>query len=139
MKPPILIADDDPGAREALRLRLTHAGFEAVAVASGAQAIAAYDAMKPHIILLDAAMPDISGFDVCRHIKEESSNAAKVVFVSGATGPSIEYLKQCGKISGGDRFLTKPYDPDVLVDVIRSIEQEADAPPVAETSLMALI
>jgi two-component system, HptB-dependent secretion and biofilm response regulator len=128
MKQPILIADDDAGAREALRLRLTHAGFEAVTVGSGAQAIAAFDKFKPRIILLDASMPDISGFDVCRHIKEQAANAATVIFVSGATGPGVDYLKQCGKLCGGDRFITKPYNAALLVEVVRGIEHESILP-----------
>jgi DNA-binding response OmpR family regulator len=139
MKQPVLIADDDPGAREALRLRLIHAGFEAVTVGSGAQAIAAFDKLKPRIILLDASMPDISGFDVCRHIKEQSANAATVIFVSGATGPGIDYLKQCGKVCGGDHFITKPYNAALLVEVVRNIEHASTSPANTKPSFSAQI
>lgn len=137
MKQPILIADDDPGAREALRVRLTHAGFEAVTVGSGAQAIAAFDKLKPRIILLDASMPDISGFDVCRHIKEQAADAATVIFVSGATGPGVDYLKQCGKLCGGDRFITKPYNAALLLEVVREIEHESTSPAKTEPFVTA--
>ena len=124
MSPPILIVDDDRDARNALRLRLSHAGFEAVAVGSGQEAIECCDALQPRIVFLDASMPGISGFEVSRYIKDQDPDPpVTVVFVSGASSPTVDYVKRCAEISGGDHFISKPYDGRKLVDLVRSLEE----------------
>ena len=126
MNPSILIVDDDADAREALRLRLSHAGFKAVTAGGGQEAIERYGEIKPRIVLLDASMPDVSGFEVSRYIKDQDADPpATVVFVSGASSPTLDYVKRCAKVSGGDHFITKPYDAAVLVDLVRRIDDAA--------------
>lgn len=128
----VLIVDDDPAARSALRVRVERAGYQAVVAAGGEEAIAAYDALHPCVVLLDVSLPDLNGFDVCRHIKDQS-NPATVIFISGATGPGYDYLRQCAELCEGDRFITKPYDGSVLLDVIRTVTNKRIAE--AETNL----
>jgi len=124
MSPPILIVDDDRDAREALRLRLTHAGFDTVTSGDARAAIAQYEALKPRIVLLDASMPDVSGFEVCQHIKDQEPDPpVTVIFVSGASSPTLDYVKRCAEVSGGDHFISKPYDGRTLVDLVRGIEE----------------
>lgn len=124
MNPQILIVDDDLDAREALRLRLSHAGFEAVTVGSGQEAIERFDALQPRIVFLDASMPGVSGFEVSRYIKDQDSDPpVTVVFVSGASSPTRDYVHRCAQISGGDHFISKPYDWRTLVGLVRGIEE----------------
>ena len=126
MNPSILIVDDDADAREALRLRLAYAGFEAVTVGGGQEAIERYGEIKPRIVFLDASMPDVSGFEVSRYIKDQDADPpVTIVFVSGASSPTPDYVKRCAELSGGDHFITKPYDAAVLVDLVRRIEDAA--------------
>jgi DNA-binding response OmpR family regulator len=126
MNSSILIVDDDADACEALRLRLAYAGFEAVTVGGGQEAIERYGEIKPRIVLLDASMPDVSGFEVSRYIKDQDADPpVTIVFVSGASSPTLDYVKRCAKFSGGDHFITKPYDAAVLVDLVRRIDDAA--------------
>ena len=123
MSPPILIVDDDRDAREALRMRLTHAGFDTVTAGDARSAIAQYQWLKPQVVLLDASMPGVNGFEVCRYIKEQDNgNDVAVVFVSGASSPTVDHVKRCAEVSGGDHFISKPYDGQKLVDLIRRIK-----------------
>jgi len=123
MNPPILIVDDDSDAREALRFRLSAAGFEAVKVGNGSEAIEQYERLKPRIVFLDASMPDVSGFEVCRHIKDQEPDPpVKVIFVSGASSPTLDYVRRCAEVSGGDHFISKPYDGRTVVDLVRRVE-----------------
>jgi DNA-binding response OmpR family regulator len=124
MSPPILIVDDDRDAREALRFRLTHAGFDTVTAGDARAAIAQFEALKPRVVLLDASMPGLSGFEVCRYIKEQDHGAdVAVVFVSGASSPTLDYVKRCAKISGGDHFISKPYDGRKVVELVRRVDE----------------
>ena len=124
MSPTILIVDDDRDAREALRLRLAHAGFPTVAAGDARAAIAQYESLKPRVVLLDASMPGVSGFEVCRHIKDlKPDPPVTVIFVSGASSPTLNYVRRCAEVSGGDHFISKPYDGRKLVDLIRRIEE----------------
>lgn len=120
----VLVVDDDADTRQAMHLRLSQAGFQTVTAGSGADAIASYEVVQPDIVLLDASMPDVSGFDVCRYIKEQSVGpTAHVIFVSGTNGASRHYLEQCARMSGADQFVSKPYDGANLVELVRSVKR----------------
>ena len=119
MNPPILIVDDDSDACEALRLRLLHAGFEAVTAGSGREAIGRYEKLKPRMVFLDASMPGVSGFEVCQQIRAlDPERQTRIVFVSGASSPSAEYVERCATFADGDAFLRKPYDFRELLSII---------------------
>jgi DNA-binding response OmpR family regulator len=75
MKPRILVADDDDGLRQLLRLILSREGFEVFEAASGEQALALAVAVEPTVILLDVMMPGLDGYDVCRRLKNGCCHA----------------------------------------------------------------
>ncbi|MBI3404854.1 MAG: response regulator, partial [Acidobacteria bacterium] len=65
----ILIAEDDAKTASLLRLYLEHAGFTVSAVCSGKQALAAVEAERPHLLLLDVMLPEADGIAVCRALR----------------------------------------------------------------------
>ena len=71
MKPRILVADDDDGLRQLLRLILAREGFEVFEAANGEQALALAVDVNPAVILLDVMMPGLDGYDVCRRLKSD--------------------------------------------------------------------
>ncbi|MBI4717232.1 MAG: response regulator [Planctomycetes bacterium] len=122
----VLVVDDDRGVREALSARLRGAGYRVVIAAGGREALQQWDAVRPAVAVLDANMPDMSGPDLCRWIKERGeSESAKVIFLTGASSPSPEYVARCAQFAGADRFLTKPYDGAQLVALIDELSQSA--------------
>ena len=100
MNRPLLIVDDDRVAREALRLRLTHAGFHTVTAGDAATAIEKYQLLNPRVVFLDISMPGLNGFEVCRYIKEEEGREdVSVVFISGASSPTLDYVSNVARKS----------------------------------------
>lgn len=122
----ILIVDDDRAAAEVLRIRLANAGHEAVVAFGGKDAIRKYESTKPLLVLLDAAMSDVSGFDVGQYIRQnDPGHRVTVVYVSGASMPSSDYVKRCAEFCGGDMFVPKPYDFRVILDIVERVLEPA--------------
>jgi CheY-like chemotaxis protein len=118
----VLIADDDAGTRRVLGLRLERAGYTVKTAAGGHEALAEFRECRPGVVILDANMPDLNGFEVCRQIKDDEENkGAKVVFVSGASTPSASYVQRCAEVVGGDLFLQKPFDGKQLVEWLAQV------------------
>ncbi|NIV30018.1 MAG: response regulator, partial [Anaerolineae bacterium] len=81
--PKILVADDERDIRELIGFTLRFAGFEVVLVADGIEAIKQAPLEQPDLILLDVRMPKVTGYDVCRHLKEDpATSAIPIVFLS---------------------------------------------------------
>jgi DNA-binding response OmpR family regulator len=119
MKPRILVADDDDGLRQLLRLILSREGFEVFEAASGEQALALAVAVSPAIILLDVMMPGLDGYDVCRRLKNDKRTGdVPVVFVSAAE--DIARRNELHKL-GAAACIQKPIGPRDLVSRINAV------------------
>jgi DNA-binding NarL/FixJ family response regulator len=112
----ILVVDDDPGFRELSRSLLERAGLR-VETADGAdKAIAVFDEAAPHLVLLDIRMPDTSGYELYRALRERDEDLP-IIFVSGER---VEpYDRVVGLVLGADDYLVKPLDPDEFVARVR--------------------
>ena len=121
----ILIVEDEPQIVRALRLYLERAGYSAVAVHDGAQAIPAFRQEKPDLILLDLNLPNRDGVDICRAIRRDSG--VPIIMV---TARSEEMDRLIGLEIGADDYVVKPFSPRELVArvraVLRRVEPEED-------------
>ena len=116
--PSILVIDDDPFMRALLGRLLQSAGFSAMVAENGPAGIALTEETRPSAILLDVNMPDMDGYAVCRHLKNQLSTAdTPVVFVTGneATPESINAAFDVG----ADDFLVKPVNKAHLIARVR--------------------
>ena len=127
----ILVADDDRGIVKAIRTRLQRKGYTVYGVTTGREAISAFESIRPDVVLLDASMPDVSGLDVCRHIRAiDSDFRTRVYIVSGASAPSEEYVGRCVDACDVDGYLRKPLDWDkltALLECLNAQEPHAEA------------
>lgn len=115
----ILIAEDDQDIRELVVLTLQFHGFDVVAAEDGAVAVERAKAEPFDLILLDVRMPRMTGYDVCRRLKErESTRDIPIIFLS-AKGQETEI--QTGIDAGAEQYILKPFAPDVLVDTINEV------------------
>jgi CheY-like chemotaxis protein len=122
--PKILVADDERDIRELIGFTLRFAGFEVVLVADGVEAIEQAPLEKPDLILLDVRMPKVTGYDVCRHLKEDpATSAIPIVFLS-AKGQDGEI--QEGLDSGAVEYIVKPFTPDDLTEQVRDVLQRME-------------
>jgi putative two-component system response regulator len=115
----VLVADDEQPVAELLRRILMKDGYAVEIVGDGLAALAAVEAHKPHVVLLDVNMPGMNGIDVCRRLKQDLRNRlTPVILVTGLTQREkrIEGLE-----AGADDFLSKPVDGQELLARVRSL------------------
>lgn len=113
----ILIVDDDDDTRMLLRDFVAAEGYAADIASGGEEAELLLDTVRPDLILLDAVMPGLDGFDTCRRIKAHDGAAhIPVIFMTGLTEP--EHVVQ-GLDAGGVDYVTKPLALDALAARIR--------------------
>jgi two-component system, NarL family, nitrate/nitrite response regulator NarL len=115
---PVVIADEDTASREELARVFEAAGYEVVQVGSGEEALRAVEEATPCVVLLEIPLGNLSGYEVCRTLREEASGIP-VVFVSGSRTES--YDRVAGLLVGADDYVVKPYAPDELLTRVRSL------------------
>jgi PAS domain S-box-containing protein len=109
----ILIVDDNPVMQRHLKTLLGKAGYELHVASLGAEACALVKDIRPHLILLDVMLPDMSGYEVCKELKKNAeTNDIPVVFVSSLTEVD-ERIK--GLKLGALDFIAKPVEKRVLL------------------------
>lgn len=115
----ILVVDDTPKNVKLLADLLTVKGYRVVTAASGREALAQVEAEQPDLVLLDVVMPEMSGYEVCRKIRENPATEILPVVMVTALDPSEERVK--GLEAGADDFLTKPINQAELLARVRSL------------------
>jgi two-component system KDP operon response regulator KdpE len=120
----VLIADDEPEIRRALRVALGDQGYDASAVGSGEEAVAAVEHARPDVLLIDLAMPGIGGLEAIRRIRERWPVPIIVLSVMGQERDKVAALD-----AGADDYLTKPFGMEELVARIRVALRHAAALP----------
>jgi DNA-binding response OmpR family regulator len=119
MKPRILVADDDPVILRLLEVNLGLEGFEVETAIRGEDAVDRARELRPDVIILDVMMPGMTGYDVAGRLKEDPSTAAiPIVFLSARTQ---EEDRARGRALGVAAYVTKPFDPAELMDVVRRL------------------
>jgi len=118
----ILLADDDASARAEAR-RVLEDTFDIIGeVSDGAQAVEACLADPPDVLVLDIAMPRMSGLDVIREIRRQLGARPAIVVVSGIAEEviALEALE-----AGADEYLVKPFSAEALVRAVRGLARAA--------------
>lgn len=109
----VLIVDDEPTTAGMLGMLLEAEGFQTIVVHGAKKAIQAIKEEKPSLVVLDVMMPDISGIDLCRYIREEPElENLPVVMISAKSQPEDV---EAGIEAGATLYLTKPVSKDELV------------------------
>ena len=122
----ILIVEDDPAVRELVAAVLHDAGFETEAVETGDAALESVGMEKPTLVLLDVCLPDMSGYSVCRALRERRPDSLPIIFLSGERTEWFDRVG--GLLLGADDYMTKPFAPDELVARVRTLIRRADRP-----------
>lgn len=121
MAPPlsVLVVDDNKDAADALAALLGAHGYRASAAYSGASAIRQADAIRPDVVLLDIGMPETTGFDVARALRDyKRAPKPVIVAVTGAAEPSD---KLAARMAGFDHYLVKPVEMEALVSLLENL------------------
>lgn len=109
----VVVADDDPDIRALVTIAVRKAGLDLVAsVGDGALALAAIREHRPDLAILDVAMPELSGLDVCRRVRsDDSMGDIRILLLSASVD---EASRSVGIDAGADYFLAKPFSPREL-------------------------
>ena len=117
-QPLVLLAEDFEDARELYRDYLEFSGFAVQTAANGREAIEQAIAMQPDLILMDASMPVLDGWQATRELK--SNPATQHIPVLALTAHAFDDARQQARAVGCDGFVTKPCLPDDLVAKVRA-------------------
>jgi DNA-binding response OmpR family regulator len=116
MKNKILAVDDDPTALGALRQILAQKGYAVTLASTGEEALEQLADSTPDLVILDVAMPGLSGFDTCRRIREDPrTREIPVVFLT-AKGLLTDMAE--GQDAGSDLYLIKPVLASKLIQMV---------------------
>lgn len=128
----VLVVDDHPDTLQLLIDALDHAGVTVLVATSGRQALDQVVHLLPDLILLDAVMPGMDGFDTCRALKAGIAAGVPVIFMTGLE--DTEHIVR-GLEAGGIDYLTKPIAPDELLARMRVHLAKARETAEARTAL----
>ncbi|OWQ43378.1 fused response regulator/phosphatase [Pseudomonas lactis] len=117
----ILIAEDSAADRLLLASIIRRQGHQVLTVSNGAEAIEVFARERPQLVLMDALMPVMDGFEAARQIKQLAGEAlVPIIFLTSLR--ESEALAQCLD-AGGDDFLPKPYNPLILAAKINAMDR----------------
>ncbi len=122
MDPKILIVDDEAHIRlliEQTLEELEDEGAKLLTAANGEEALETIKAEKPQLVFLDVMMPKMNGFDVCNTVKNELG--LDDIYIVMLTAKGQEFDKERGKEVGADIYMTKPFDPDEMLEMAEKI------------------
>jgi CheY-like chemotaxis protein len=115
----VLLVDDDPLILEILRTILDLEEFAVTTVSDGRQALESVAETRPDVVVCDVMMPELDGFEVCRALKSQPTTAdLPVILLTARDRPED---REAGEDAGCDAYLTKPFSPLQLIDVIRDV------------------
>ena len=125
----VLVVDDDGVCRELISTLLGRAGFSTVDAADGEEAMAAARRHLPKLVLLDVRLPDLSGYEICRQLRDEFRDDVAIIFVSGDRVDALD--RTAGLLVGADDYVVKPFSADELLARVRvRLPSRAAVPPL---------
>jgi len=109
----VLIVDDEPGIIEMLTMRLEACDYQVISASDGQEGLDKARTEKPDLIILDLMLPKIDGYKVCRMLKfdERHKQIPIILFTARAQESDIKL----GEEVGADAYITKPFEPDILL------------------------
>ncbi|MEN9252259.1 MAG: response regulator, partial [Thermostichales cyanobacterium BF4_bins_65] len=113
----VFVVEDSRTDAELISLTLQKAGFSVTCVGSGEEAEEKLQAQKPNLILVDVILPGESGFELCRKLKANPTTQGIPVVICSTKNTELD--KTWGRMGGADAYLTKPVDPQELVETVK--------------------
>lgn len=122
----VLVVDDEPHIVELVRLYLSDNDFHVETATTGPEALEQFNAVCPSLVVLDLMLPELDGYEVCRHIRRASD--VPIIMLTARTD---DIDKIVGLELGADDYLGKPFNPRELVARIKAVLRRA-APAVPQ-------
>jgi DNA-binding response OmpR family regulator len=118
----VLVVNADPLGREALSDLLGSAGFATREAATGFEALVTARQSRPSAVLLNVTLPSVTGYDVCRSLRDEFGEDLPIILLSGERTEVLDRI--AGLLIGADDYVVEPFDAEeLLARVRRSLER----------------
>lgn len=115
----VLVVDDDPYILMSLEFLMKKNGYDVMVARNGTEALETVDKQMPNVVLLDIMMPDVDGYEICKHIKKSAKlKHTKVIFMSAKTK---EADLQKGYDLGASLYITKPFSTRELIKQVKEL------------------
>ena len=124
--PHILIVDDDPNIVMSLEFLMRKNGYQVSIARNGTEALDAIDHTAVDLVLLDIMMPDVDGYQVCRHIRQHPKRAGTRVIMLSAKSKEADIQK--GYEAGADLYIPKPFSTRQLMEKVKELLVVGQAP-----------
>ncbi|MFG1292084.1 response regulator transcription factor [Xanthobacter versatilis] len=115
----VLIADDEPNIVVSLEFMMKREGFDVLVARDGRQALDTIRREHPRLVLLDATMPGMSGFDVCEAVRADADVRSTCIVMLTAKGRETDMARGVG--AGADAYVTKPFSTRDLVQQVKDM------------------
>lgn len=123
----VLVVEDDPEINELIGAYVELAGYRARRVGRGDDALREAGSHPPSLVVLDVMLPDLDGFEICRRLRSQPPTADVPIIM--LTALDQEEMRGRARQCGATEYLTKPFDPDRLMDAIRQRAHANGAAP----------
>jgi two-component system KDP operon response regulator KdpE len=132
IEPLILAVDDEAGILRLIRLELSEQGFRVVVSSDGEEAIRTFEQQRPDVVVLDIMLPDMSGLEVMRRLRERSNTPIILL-----TARDHDEDKVRGLELGADDYVVKPFNPQELTARVRAVMRRAVRESMGESVVTA--
>lgn len=127
----ILIVEDDPSLVELLRYNLETEGFDVSVARDGEGGMEAIDADDPDLVVLDWMLPNMSGIEICRQMRQRTATRSTPVIMLTAKGEESDRVR--GLETGADDYIVKPFSPAELTARIKAVLRRAHPEQAGES------
>ncbi len=121
----ILVVEDSPSELELMSYYLTDSGYQIIKASDAKKALEIAIVEKPDVIITDIVMPEMSGFELCRHLKRNLATATVPIIVCSSKNQPIDRLWAIKQ--GADVYIIKPYTREQLLNAVESVTAESMA------------
>ena len=129
----ILIVEDEPDIRDTLSYNFEKEGFEVLSSPNGKSALKLLESNEPNIVILDLMLPDMSGLDICRQIKNDKKLSDTSIIMLTAKSEEVDRI--VGFELGADDYVTKPFSIRELILRVKVLIKKHTTPEHKDTSI----
>jgi DNA-binding response OmpR family regulator len=115
-RPLVLVADDDADILSLVRVRLERSGYAVLSARNGVEALDLARERRPDLAILDVSMPELSGLEVTKRLREEQLDLPVILLTARARDADVA----AGAEAGADVYVTKPFSPQELESRVRA-------------------
>ncbi|UCG78943.1 MAG: response regulator [Nitrospirota bacterium] len=117
--PKVMVIDDEPFILMMIEDKLKKGGFDVLTSRQSKGAVDIIRKEMPDLIILDWMMPEVSGIEICKELKSDKDLSTIPIFMLTAKGQEDD--EKLGLMSGVDRYITKPFSPKLLLEMVKAV------------------